>query len=152
MKRFWIGAPLVLAMTLLPSSTPAKAMSCRIRFSLSGWSAFYKTARGHGEVSCDNGQSTPVVIRVKGGGPTVGETKVVDGTGRFSPVSQMRDVFGAYGTVEAHAGAGASADAQILMKKDVSLALAGKGDGVNLGVSFGKFVISSVRGRRRPAR
>jgi len=115
-----------------------------MKFSLQGWSAFYKSASGQATIRCDNGQSARVSIHAKGGGLTVGMTKVVDGTGRFTPVADISEVFGTYGAAEAHAGMGASSDAQVVTKGNVSLALAGSGEGVNLGVSFGKFVIEKA--------
>jgi hypothetical protein len=119
--------------------------ACEMQFSLSGWSAFYKTASGSGMVTCDNGQTASVVIRATGGGLTVGKSKISDGHGRFSNVSDISDIFGAYGVAEAHAGMGKSSSAQVMTKGIVSLELTGKGQGVDLGVAFGKFTISKRR-------
>jgi hypothetical protein len=110
-------------------------------FQLSGWSVFYKTASGSGTVRCSNGQSLHVKLRAKGGGLTFGNTKITDGVGKFSGVSNVRDVLGHYANAEAHAGAEKSAAAQVLTKGNVSLALSGKGEGWNLGVAFGAFII-----------
>ena len=139
-----VGAVLALAAPL--ASPPAAAqvagqIDCELRFQLSGWSAFYKRADGTGTVSCDNGQRMAVRIKTRGGGITVGKTRISDGRGEFSGVYRIDDVLGTYAAAEAHAGAGKSAGAQALTKGDVSLALAGKGEGWDLGVSFGKFVI-----------
>ncbi len=130
-----------LACAALPAAA-AGAADCELRFNLSGWSAFYKTGSGAGTVTCDNGQSMPVKIRTKGGGITFGKTNIVDGHGEFSGVSRIDEVLGTYATAEAHAGAGKSAKAQVMTKGDVSLALAGKGEGWDVGIAFGKFVIS----------
>lgn len=123
--------------------TPARAgdISCKMSFQLSGWSVFYKTASGSGTVRCSNGQSLNVKLRAKGGGLTFGKTKITDGVGKFSGVSNVRDVLGHYANAEAHAGAAKSAEAQVLTKGNVSLALSGKGEGWNLGVAFGAFII-----------
>jgi hypothetical protein len=110
-------------------------------FSLAGWSAFYKTAKGTGTISCDNGQSAGVTIKVTGGGLTFGKSKV-EGDGKFSEVGDIKELFGAYASAGAHAGAVKSAAAQALTKGEVSLALSGTGSGVDLGVDFGKFTIS----------
>ncbi len=137
--------PLLLATALAGAALPAAAAGaadCELRFNLSGWSAFYKTGSGTGTVTCDNGQSMAVKIRTKGGGITFGKTRITDGRGEFSGVNRMEEVLGTYATAEAHAGAGKSAKAQVMTKGDVSLALAGKGEGWDLGVAFGKFVIS----------
>jgi hypothetical protein len=128
--------------SLLVRPASAESTKCSIDFSLSGWSAFYKTAHGHGTITCDNGQSAPVAIRVTGGGLTFGKSKVVNGRGSFSDVGGINELFGSYATAEAHAGMGASSSAQVLTKGTVSLALTGTGRGVDLGFDFGKFTIS----------
>jgi hypothetical protein len=115
---------------------------CRLRFDLRGWSAFYKVANGSGRITCNNGQTARVTIEAKGGGLTFGKTRIRNGIGKFSDVSNIRELFGTYVSSGADAGAGKSTVAMALTKGDVSLALAGKGTGFNLGVSFGKFTIS----------
>lgn len=120
----------------------AHEISCRLSFSLSGWSAFYKTSSGSGSVTCDNGQSLRVSLRSKGGGLTFGRSQI-SGIGRFSGIYDIREVLGTYGNAEAHAGASNSAHSTVMTKGNVSLALTGKGTGWNLGVDFGKFTIST---------
>ncbi|MCE7032019.1 hypothetical protein LY625_05205 [Lysobacter sp. GX 14042] len=133
---------LVAGLALAPAHVLADTpLDCQLRYDLSGWSAFYKTASGTGTVSCSNGQSMNVKIRAKGGGISFGKTRIVDGRGEFSGVRGLDEVLGAYVTAEAHAGATRSAGAQVMTKGEVSLALAGKGEGWSLGVAFGKFVI-----------
>jgi hypothetical protein len=137
-------ATLFLAAVLSVHADPAHAakMDCELRYELSGWSVFYKTASGSGTIHCDNGQSMKVKIRAKGGGLTFGKQNITDGHGRFTEVHAIGDLLGTYAQGGAHAGAGKSAGAQVITKGDISLALAGKGEGVDLGVDFGKFVIS----------
>ncbi|HJR73719.1 MAG TPA: hypothetical protein VJ806_08780 [Luteimonas sp.] len=131
-----------LAFSALPSAAHAAGpIDCRLKFSMSGWSVFYKTSSGEGVVSCDNGQSLPVRISTKGGGITFGKSRIDNGTGEFTGVYNIRDVIGGYAAAEAHAGAGKSSKAQVVTKGSISLALAGKGSGWDLGVSFGSFVI-----------
>ncbi len=138
----WAGV-VGLACGGLVLGTPARAgdLSCKMSFQLSGWSVFYKTATGSGTVRCSNGQSLNVKLRAKGGGLTFGKTKITQGVGKFSGVSNVRDVLGHYANAEAHAGAAKSAEAQVLTKGNVALALSGKGEGWNLGVAFGAFII-----------
>lgn len=126
------------------ASTPAFAggpITCKLGFNLAGWSIFYKTASGTGTVTCDNGQSMPVRISAKGGGLTVGKSRIDNGHGEFSGVYNINDVLGTYASSEAHAGASKSAKAMAMTKGSVSLALSGKGEGWDLGIAFGKFVI-----------
>ncbi len=131
----------VLAVGTIANTAQARETRCHMTFSLAGWSVFYKTASGTGKVRCDNGQTMNVKLRAKGGGLTFGKTRVENGIGAFTGVSDINDVLGHYGTAEAHAGADKSASAQALTKGDVSLALSGKGKGWNLGVAFGAFII-----------
>lgn len=142
-----IAAALVVAIACIasaPSARAADTITCKLTFSTSGWSLFYKTAKGTGMVRCDNGQTQAVSISAKGGGLTVGKSKITDGFGEFANVHTISDVFGSYATGEAHAGAGSSAKAQVMTNGDVSLALAGKGEGWDLGVAFGKFTITPM--------
>jgi len=120
-----------------------KETKCKLDFSLKGWSAIYETASGAGTVTCNNGQTARVKIDVKGGGLTAGKSSM-EGTGTFSEVSDIREIFGPYAKAEAHAGMGTSAGAQAMTKGDVSLAITEKGKGVDLGVTFGKFSIEKA--------
>lgn len=131
----------LLAFGLAMPPAQARETKCHMTFNLAGWSAFYKTAKGTGTVRCENGQTMNVKLRAKGGGLTFGKTKVKNGIGAFTGVHDIKDVLGHYGSAEAHAGADKSASAQALTKGDVSLALSGKGQGWNLGVAFGAFII-----------
>jgi hypothetical protein len=137
--------PVSLCAVLLAIASPAASaggpISCKLSFNLAGWSVFYKTASGTGTVTCDNGASLPVRIRAKGGGLTVGKSRIENGTGEFSGVYNINDVLGTYASSEAHAGVSKSAKAMAMTKGSVSLALAGKGKGWDLGIAFGKFVI-----------
>jgi hypothetical protein len=132
----------LVALFVAVISIPAQAAtSCSMTFTMSGWSAFYKTASGTGRIHCSNGQKASVKVSSKGGGITFGRSKITDGIGKFSEVSNISELFGSYAQGEAHAGAGKSTKASVLTKGEVSLSLVGKGTGVDLGVSFGKFTI-----------
>ena len=86
-------AGLLLAVTSAPAAADG-SIDCELRFDLSGWSAFYKTGKGSGTVSCDNGQSMAVQISTKGGGLTFGKTQIEDGRGEFSGIHSIDDVLG----------------------------------------------------------
>ena len=124
------------------SEGKTKKVKCHMTFTVAGWSAFYKTAKGDGTITCDNGQSASVAIKTTGGGLTFGKSKTVDGKGVFSEVADIKELFGSYATASAHAGAVKSAEAQALTKGEVSLALSGTGAGVDIGIDFGKFTIT----------
>ncbi|WP_189456518.1 hypothetical protein [Cognatilysobacter bugurensis] len=141
MRRLLAFAALALACAAPPASAQ-RLIDCEMTFSMSGWSAFYKTSSGTGTIRCDNGQRMQVQIGSKGGGLSFGKSRIADGRGEFSGVQRIEDVLGTYVTAEAHAGAVKSAKAQVMTKGEVSLALGGKGEGFDLGVVFGKFTIS----------
>jgi hypothetical protein len=143
MKRIIAPLSLLTAFAIASSAHAAhRTTLCQMKFNLKGWSIFYKTASGTGTIRCDNGQKASVTISAKGGGLTAGKTQIRDGIGKFSEVSNISELFGTYASAGAGAAAGKAATAMALTKGGVHLALSGKGSGVELGVSFGKFTIT----------
>jgi hypothetical protein len=136
------AACLVLVVCLSTPTLAADKITCHMNFQLHGWSVFYKTAKGQGEVSCSNGQSMPVKLKIKGGGITFGKSTVDHGHGKFTGVYDISEVLGSYGYGGAHAGATKSANATVLTKGPVSLAINGTGRGFDVGVDVGAFIIS----------
>ncbi len=141
MKTYALAFVALSSFAMVPAARAAGNIDCELHYNLSGWSVFYKTASGSGTITCDNGARIPVKITVKGGGLTVGKSKITDGKGRFSGAYSVNDLIGSYASVEAHAGADKSSSAQVVTKGDVSLALAGTGKGWDLGVAGSKFTI-----------
>ncbi|MEP7245495.1 MAG: hypothetical protein ABI885_17730 [Gammaproteobacteria bacterium] len=145
----------ILASTLIAAAclagfgaTPAYAgdTKCSLDFTMSGWSAFYKTASGSGTVHCSNGQSMKVKLDAKGGGLTVGKSTIENGHGEFSGISGgIDELLGSYISGEAHAGAVKSSAATVMTKGEVSLALSGTGKGWDLGVAFGRLSIKRAK-------
>jgi hypothetical protein len=127
--------------SMIGGTAHAAAVDCKLRFTMSGWSVFYKRADGTGTITCNNGQSMGVKLSARGGGLTAGKSTIRAGVGEFSGVQSINDVLGSYASAEAHAGAVKSAKGQVVTKGEVSLALSGTGDGWDLGVAFGKFTI-----------
>lgn len=139
-----LSAAALLAGASLFAATPARAaheIGCKMTFSLSGWSAFYKTSSGSGSITCSNGQHMRVHLRSKGGGLSFGRSEI-SGIGKFSGIYDIKEILGTYVTGRAHAGAAQSAVGTVMTKGNVALALSGTGKGWNLGVDFGKFTIS----------
>jgi hypothetical protein len=126
------------------AAEPGK-IDCEMRFNLSGWSAIYKHAEGSGTITCNNGKSFPVNIVAVGGGLTVGKSHIEGGKGKFSAVSHTDELFGDYAQAEANAGVVKSGTAQVLTKGTSTLALAGAGEGVDIGLSVGKFTITRAK-------
>jgi hypothetical protein len=131
----------VLAVMVLGAVPLHAGTVCEMTFTMTGWSVFYKTSSGTGTIQCDNGQTAKVKVSSKGGGITFGRSKIKDAIGKFTEVDDISEIFGSYGQGEAHAGAGKSAKAGVVTKGEISLAIVGKGTGVDVGISFGKFTI-----------
>jgi hypothetical protein len=131
----WIGGMAAVATAgVLALAAPAwSGTKCNLRYSLAGWAAIYSTASGTGTATCDNGQSARVSLRATGGGLTAGKSKIVNGTGTFSEVSNINELFGKYASVEAHDGMVGSWAAQVVTKATTPLAFSGTGKGVDLG-------------------
>jgi hypothetical protein len=136
------AAVVVSAFSMHASKAATADLDCKLKFNLTGWSAIYKHAEGAGTVTCADGKSIPVSIEAKGGGLTVGKFKIDGGTGKFTDVHNIHEVLGSYAQGEANAGVVKSGDVQVLSKGTVSLALAGAGEGVDLGISVGAFTLS----------
>ena len=148
-KTQFIGATVALAVlgAVALYSGQARAdrpadLDCKLTFSLSTWSVIYKHSAGSGTVTCKDGRSMRVSIAAAGAGLTVGKSRVDGGTGRFTDVHRISDVLGSYAQAEAHAGVVKSGTAQVLTKGTVSLALAGTGEGVDLGIDVGEFTLT----------
>ena len=141
-KPMRVLAALALVSTAAIGGTAqAAAIDCKLKFTMSGWSVFYKRADGTGTITCNNGQSMAVKLSARGGGLTAGKSTIRDGIGEFSGVQSIDDILGNYASAEAHAGAVKSAKGQVVTKGEVSLALSGTGEGWDLGIAFGKFTI-----------
>jgi hypothetical protein len=150
MSPRWIGGTAVATAALLALASPAwSGTKCTLRYSLAGWSVIYSTASGSGTATCDNGKSARVSLKAKGGGLTAGKSKIVNGTGTFSEIDDMNELFGSYAAVEVHAGVVGSSAAQVLTKGTVSLAFSGTGKGVDLGLTFGEFDIQKSVTKKR---
>jgi len=144
MKNRVLATALLASMLLAASGAQARdgSMTCKMQYTLTGWSVIYKHAEGNGTVRCSNGQSMAVKLSAKGGGLTVGKYKVHNGFGEFAGVRSIDDVLGTYASAGADAAAGPGVTSQAMTKGDVSLALSGTGEGVNLGVAITGFTIS----------
>ncbi|MBA2080149.1 MAG: hypothetical protein BGP10_02560 [Rhodanobacter sp. 68-29] len=137
-----LGSATLTALPVTPAHASKADVKCHLAFNLAGWSIILKHAEGTGTVRCDNGQHAEVKISVVGGGLTAGKYRIDHGKGEITHVRGIEDVFGDYAEATAEAGVVKSGAAQVLTKGTTSLALAGHGEGINLGVSVGKFTIS----------
>ncbi|WP_347987831.1 hypothetical protein [Methylomonas sp. AM2-LC] len=124
------------------SPSLADAMtSCTMTYKLSGFSLAYKQYDGTGNVRCSNGQQAQVILASKSIGFTIGKSEI-EGTGVFSDVKNLNEIYGSFLALEGHAGATTSVDGQVLTRGEISLVLSGKGRGIDIGVSLGALTIS----------
>jgi hypothetical protein len=139
-------ALVALAVALLGTSSvfaeDATGIECTIRFQLQGNWTIYERADGTGMVSCADGTAIPVVVEARGLGLSIAKSKIGTGTGNFGHVHRISDVIGSYAQTGVDAAAMKSGPAQLLTKGGVSLALAGKGNGLDLGIGVERFTIS----------
>ena len=139
-------AVLVAAMAMGGMAQAAdRSLDCRLDYTLTGWSLIYKRTTGTGTVTCEGSQAMRVRVSAKALGLTAGKWQIDHGTGHFTDVRTIRDVLGTYVQASANIGLAKSGEAQVLTKGPVSLALAGAGAGVNLGVDIGQFKIQPAR-------
>jgi hypothetical protein len=115
--------------------------SCTMTYKLSGWSFVYKQYDGIGHISCSNGQRAQVGLSSKSIGFTIGKSEI-EGTGVFSSVRNINEIYGHYAALGGHAGVTKSVDAQVLTSGEISLAITGKGRGVDIGVTLGALTVS----------
>ena len=135
-----LATTLVLMATF--GSTAQAKTDCKMKFTISGWSAFYKRSSGTGLITCNNGEMMRVRLEARGGGPSVGKSTIKDGKGEFSGVESINELLGSYVSAEAEAGAVKSAKGQVVTKGEVTLALSGTGQGWEVGIAFGKLSIT----------
>lgn len=137
--------PALMLVTLLsfsPISLAGEAMtSCTMTYKMSGWSFVYKRYDGVGHISCRNGQKAKVGLSSNSIGFTLGKSEI-EGTGVFSDVRNLNEIYGHYVALEGHAGLTGSVDGQVLTSGEISLVLSGKGRGVDLGVTLGALSVS----------
>ena len=133
------------ALPSYPVHAQAADLGCTMKFSLTEWSVIYKSAQGKGVITCTNGTSKNVTISAVGAGATVGRFKIDDGTGKFTHLRTIDDAMGSYVAGQVDIGLIKSGAAQLLTKGKVSLALAGAGEGINLGVDLSKLTIKAAK-------
>jgi hypothetical protein len=126
---------------LLAGPASAAFIRCKLSYEVTGWSFLYKQYKGTGVVTCSDGSRANVNIVSRGGGITFGKTDISNGTGVFSDVREISEVYGTYVATDGHAGAVAAAEGVAMTKGPVSLALSGTGRGFSLGFSFSGFTI-----------
>lgn len=144
MKRIGFAFAALVAMSVASNIAAAKDrdLRCTLAFTSTEWSAVYASAVGTGTVTCKDGMSMPVSIEAKGIGLTAGKWKITSGKGTFTHVRKIDDVLGSYVAVSGDIGLRKAGTARVLTKGKVSLALAGKGEGFDIGVAISDFRIA----------
>ncbi len=137
--------PLFIASALLLgglSNTVAadNGITCKMTYKLKGWSFAYKQYDGTGEVSCNNGERAGVILKSKSIGFSIGVSEI-EGTGQFTELKRLSEIYGTFASLEGHAGVTKSAAGQVLTRGIISLALAGEGRGIDIGVTLGGLTI-----------
>lgn len=140
-KILWV---VVFGVLTVFSSMPVAAQgmtSCTMTYRMKGWSFVYKRYDGVGHISCSNGQRAEVGLSSNSIGFTLGKSEI-DGTGVFSEVRNLNEIYGHYVSLGGHAGLTGSVDGQVLTSGEISLVLSGQGRGVDIGVTLGALTVS----------
>jgi len=132
---FTLIAACLTGFTAMPVAAQSMT-SCTMTYKMSGWSFVYKQYDGVGHISCSNGQRAQVGLSSKSIGFTIGKSEI-EGTGVFSEVRNLNEIYGHYVALGGHAGVTKSVDGQVLTSGEISLVLSGKGRGVDIGVTLG---------------
>ena len=140
MKQKIMGLALS-SLFLLPFSS-AQAEECSLTYSMKGWSAFYKSYKGTGVISCPSGQRANVNVSLRAGGFTFGASEITDGKGIIQGVTNINDIYGTGFAMGGHAGFVKSVEARWAPKGTQVITLSGTGRGYDLGFSLGSFKIS----------
>lgn len=140
-KLLLLLTTVLMAGMVVPASAANTAVSCSMTYKLSGWSLVYKQYDGSGLITCSNGQQAQVKLASKSIGFTIGRSDI-EGKGVFSEVKDISEIYGTFVALEGHAGATKSIDGQVLTRGIISLALSGKGRGIDIGVTLGAMNIS----------
>ncbi|AIF47097.1 hypothetical protein [Dyella japonica] len=141
MKSRLVASVLLACAFAMPAAHAADELDCKLHFELSSWSLIFKHVSGKGTVTCSDGQSMKVKLEANGGGLSVGRSRIDDGNGVFTALHSISEVPGTYADVNATTAIKAG-DAQVLTKGVVSLAIAGVGHGVEMGITVGELTIS----------
>lgn len=115
--------------------------SCTMTYKMNGWSLVFKRYDGVGHINCSNGQRAQVGLSSNSIGFTIGKSEI-EGTGVFSEVRNLNEIYGHYVSLGGHAGVTKSIDGQVLTSGEISLVLSGQGRGVDIGVTLGALTIS----------
>lgn len=133
-------APATPAPELNGLSSTKTLTSCWMKYKLSGFSLIFKQYDGVGEIFCRNGEKAQVSLSSKSIGFTIGKSEI-EGEGQFSDVKSINEIYGDFMSMESHAGFINSVDAQLLTRGEISLALRGKGRGIDIGATIGDLSI-----------
>jgi hypothetical protein len=146
-KYFKRLSSIAVLLTVFIQTAEADSMiTCKMSYRLKGWSFAYKQYDGTGMVSCSNGQRARVILESKSLGFSIGASEI-EGTGEFTQLKDIREIYGLFASLEGHAGVTQSGSGQVLTRGVVSLALSGEGRGIDIGVTLGGMRISP--GERR---
>lgn len=126
---------------MAPKPDTKPSIKCDMNYNMKTWSVVYKEGHGAGKVTCNNGQTADVKLKIHGVGAAFGENKVKNGKGTFSDVYDIGDIYGSYANTAAGAGIVGTAGTQVMMKGKASLALANVGKGFDIDFSFGDFEV-----------
>jgi len=141
MKKQILGTVASL-LFLMSFSFSAQAEVCDLKYTMKGWSAFYKHYKGSGVVTCPSGKSAKVKLDLKAGGFTFGASEIIEGKGKIRGITKVSDIYGGGFSLGGHAGFIKSVEGRWVPRGSRTVTLSGKGKGYDLGFSMGSLRIS----------
>ncbi|TZF89826.1 hypothetical protein [Cognatilysobacter lacus] len=139
-----IGVAVAMVLAVPTGATKDRDVKCKLQFQSRDWSVLYQQGEGPGTVTCSDGSSMPVKIIAKGVGLSAGKWKIDHGRGTFTRVRTIQDVVGRYATLSGHIGLVKTGEVEVASKGRVSLALAGHGEGIDVGVAINEFRVEKA--------
>lgn len=144
MTRKWNHFFLCTGFLLFPCSLHAAAQSlleCKITFKIKIHAELQETGKGTGAITCDNGETTPVVIKTAGSWIAVHKSRWVEGEGTFSKVDDLQKLFGGYTPTRIDRIQEGPSPPNVVWHKDISLTFGGPEE-YKLNYTQGRFKIS----------
>ncbi|MDO8526565.1 MAG: hypothetical protein Q7T03_02635 [Deltaproteobacteria bacterium] len=105
----------------IEQATPATPTECQIAFHIKVRAELLQSGKGEGNLTCDNGESLPVIVKTAGSWIVISKSKIAEGSGVFSRVSSIQQLFGLYTPTRIDQIQAGPSPSNVVWHKDISL-------------------------------
>ena len=126
-----------------PSISQTAPLECKITFKIKVHAELLETGKGTGTITCDGGQTVPVIVTSAGSWIAVHKSRWIEGEGAFSKVDDLKKLFGGYTPTRIDQIQQGPSPPNVMWHKDISLTFGGK-DENRLNYTRGRFKILPV--------